>query len=66
MKNQNVHRPSVDGQWSEFLNSDEFQRLTVLEGRITRQKQILSDTVSDKNRIMRRAIKRMRRANGKS
>ncbi len=48
------------------MNDDELQRLSVLDERAARQKQILKETNADRNVIIRRAIRRMRRANGKN
>lgn len=52
--------------YGNFLNSEEEQRLSVLDDRIKRKKMILADAYAERKRITARAIKRMRRANNKS
>lgn len=60
----NLHASKVDTNWRDFVEVEELQRLEILDIRIERQKQILSDSIEDRKLIMRRAIKRQRRANG--
>lgn len=64
MSSVDVHAEQVDANWRDFVEDIELQRLTLLDARIERQKQILSDSIEDRQLIMRRAIKRKRRANG--
>lgn len=60
-----VQSEQVHTSWRDFASPDEIQRLNVLDGRIERQKKILSDTVKDRMSIRSRLIRRMRRATGK-
>ena len=60
-----VQRSGLHAAWREFTNSEEEQRLIALDKRIERQERILSDTRNDQSKIMARAIRRMRRAQGK-
>lgn len=61
MQSQQLH-----AKWREFINNDEIQRLEELEGRIDRKKRSLAEATSERQTIMNRAIRRMRRANGKN
>ena len=65
LKRPDVQSKQVHTSWRDFASSDEIQRLEVLDGRIERQKKILSDTVRDRMSIRSRLIRRMRRASGK-
>jgi len=60
-----VQRSGLSAPWRNFTNSDDEQRLMVLDARIERQEQILADTRRDQSKIMARAIRRKRRAEGK-
>tara|TARA_R110002094_G_scaffold134060_3_gene126390 strand:+ start:7306 stop:7500 length:195 start_codon:yes stop_codon:yes gene_type:complete len=60
-----VQQGKLDQNWMHFTNSIEEQRLIILEIRIERKKRILEDAVRERQLIMARAIKRMRRAEGK-
>lgn len=53
-------------QLAKFTDSEEEQRLIVLEERIARQKRILADSIAERRKIMMRAIRRMRRSKGKT
>lgn len=64
MSTVDVHVEQIDTNWRDFVEDVELQRLALLDARIERQKQILSDSIEDRQLIMRRAIKRKRRANG--
>lgn len=65
MRNKDVQRYKLHAPWREFTNSDEEQRLIKLECRIERRKTLLDWDVKERTRIMNRAIRRMRRAEGK-
>lgn len=51
--------------WRDFVTEDEVARLEVLEERIERKRRSLDETISERQKIMNRSIRRMRRAAGK-
>lgn len=51
--------------WRDFASDDEVARLEVLEDRIERKRRSLDETISERQKIMNRSIRRMRRAAGK-
>lgn len=51
--------------WLHFANDMEVRRLVTLHMRIKRKKEALSELVRQRQTIMNRCIKRMRRAGGK-
>lgn len=55
----------IGADWMRAADSAELARLATLEVRIERKKQILAETISERTRIMRRCIRRIRRAAGK-
>lgn len=61
-----VHHQSVDADLRRYVNAEEEQRLKLLEERIERKKRILAEPLAERQKIMKRAIRRMRRAVGKS
>ena len=61
-----VQRKKLHANWQRFTNYIEEQRLAVLEARIERRKRILVDDMAERRTIMMRAIRRMRRAEGKT
>jgi len=65
MLDDNVQRRELHAKWQRFTNCVEEQRLAVLETRIERRKRILADDMAERRTIMMRAIRRMRRAEGK-
>jgi len=52
--------------WLHFANEMELRRLAKLHVRIERRKRGLDDLVGERQRIMNRCIRRMRRSNGKN
>tara|TARA_R110000744_G_scaffold78295_7_gene154339 strand:+ start:1240 stop:1446 length:207 start_codon:yes stop_codon:yes gene_type:complete len=66
MKNKDVQHKELHQFWRKFETSEEEQRLKVLDARIARRKLILNDDLVERRKIMMRAIRRMRRAAGKS
>jgi hypothetical protein len=52
--------------WLHFANMIELRRLAQLHGRIYRRKQSLDELVAERQRIMNRCIRRMRRQQGKN
>jgi hypothetical protein len=52
--------------WLHFANELEVKRLAKLHMRIQRRKRGLDDLVTERQRIMNRCIRRMRRQNGKN
>ena len=65
MQKDNVQGMELHADWREFTNSDEEQRLAVLDVRIERKRLLLNDVVQERQLIMMRAIRRKRRAEGK-
>ena len=51
--------------WLRYANKKELRRLAKLHVRIERKKAALHELVQERQRIMQRSIRRMRRANGK-
>lgn len=67
MKKQRlVRQPSMDARWNRFTTAEEDQRLIKLNERIERQSSILSRTIAERQLIMKRAQKRLRRAENKA
>ncbi len=66
MTNQSVQPSELHSNWRNFSNSEELQRLEVLDERIDRKKRSLDETISERQKIMNRSIRRMRRAQGKT
>lgn len=60
-----VQREAVAAPWQMFVNHVEEQRLIVLDQRIQRRKDLVRWDQSERTAIMHRAIRRMRRAEGK-
>jgi len=65
MTKGDVQRDDVTPPWKRFTKAEEDQRLEVLDDRIERRKAILEWDQNERTRIMHRAIRRMRRAEGK-
>ena len=65
MAKGDVQRDDVTPPWKRFTKAEEDQRLEVLDGRIERRKAILGWDQNERTRIMHRAIRRMRRVEGK-
>lgn len=63
---EEVQRDKLHPKWQKFTDSEEEQRLIVLDERIARQKRILADNIAERRKIMMRAIRRMRRSKGKT
>lgn len=55
----------IDAPWFQFAEAEEVERLAKLHVRIERRKLILSEDVGERTLIMKRCIRRMRRAAGK-
>lgn len=55
----------LGADWMRSANAAELARLATLEVRIERKKQILAETIAERTLIMRRCIRRSRRAQGK-
>ncbi|MBR9841175.1 MAG: hypothetical protein GYB50_25330 [Rhodobacteraceae bacterium] len=64
MYNRVVHRGKGDAPWRAHLESEEKQRLEVIERRIELKNKALEELLSERHRIMRRAIARRRRQQG--
>lgn len=62
---QKVQREELHAPWRDHINGDEEQRLIKLDARIERRKALLEWDQKERTRIMNRAIRRMRRAEGK-
>lgn len=65
MANDDVQRNDVTPPWRCYTKAEEKQRLDVLDARIERRKAILEWDQRERTKIMHRAIRRMRRAEGK-
>jgi len=52
-------------RWLRFANDLELRRLAKLEVRIARRKKAIADLTHERQTIMNRCIRRMRRAEGK-
>jgi hypothetical protein len=65
MAEEDVQRGTVDAPWRRFTKAEEEQRLIVLDTRIERRKASLEWDQRERTKIMHRAIRRMRRAEGK-
>ena len=65
MFNRNVDRGAVPAPWHEYVTDDEMQRLNVMHERIERKIATIEELLTERRRIMRRAIARMRRKEGK-
>lgn len=66
---KNAAKPEPFGlrsAWLHFANEMEIRHLAKLHGRINRRKQSLDDLISERQLIMNRCIRRMRRKNGKN
>lgn len=61
-----VKSPSgLKSQWIKHIKEDELERLAKLEARIRMREKALSDMKAERAKIMRRCIRRERRAAGK-
>lgn len=56
----------IRAAWLHFANELELRRLAKLHMRIERRKRGLDDLVTERQRIMNRCIRRMRRQQGKN
>ncbi|MBB3995916.1 hypothetical protein GGR95_003582 [Sulfitobacter undariae] len=56
----------IQAAWLHFANEIEVRRLAKLHMRMERRKRGLDDLISERQRIMNRCIRRMRRSNGKN
>ena len=60
-KRHNVQRPPRNARWRDFLNSDELQRVTVLDERIERKIETLNDAYKERQLYMNRGCRRAQR-----
>lgn len=65
MFNRNVDRGPIPAPWRDHANDEEKQRLTTIQQRIERKTATIEELLAERRRIMRRAIARKRRAEGK-
>lgn len=65
MVDNDVQRETVMPPWRRYIKAEEDQRLDVLDARIERKKATLEWEQRERTKIMHRAIRRMRRAEGK-
>lgn len=65
-KKGDVQRTEDDAAWRRWTNAEEDQRLSALEERIKLKTATLNETHKERRKIMMRAIRRMRRAGGKT
>lgn len=61
-----VHRTELHANWRDFANDEEIQRLEIIDARFEMKKRSLEMIAAERQKIMARAIRRMRRAAGKS
>lgn len=59
-----VHRKKVNARYVEFGKDEEIQRLDDLAARMQRRKRLIRDDAVEAERIRKRLIRRMRRADG--
>lgn len=55
----------IGAPWLQYADEADLARLAKLHPRIMRRQKILSDTIAERTKIMKRCIRRMRRAAGK-
>jgi hypothetical protein len=55
----------ANAPWEDYLNNEEKQRLALIRERRKLKEKTLNDISTEVQRIMNRAIKRMRREQGK-
>lgn len=65
MWNRTVKRGNVPAPWCDHVNDEENQRLATIEDRLERKMATVEELLAERRRIMHRAIRRMRRAEGK-
>jgi len=65
-KKGSVQHTQDDAAWRAWTNAEEDQRLIALEGRIALKSATLQEAHNERRKIMMRAIRRMRRAGGKT
>lgn len=56
----------LSAAWLHFANELELRRLAKLQARINRRQRAVNELVSERQKIMNRCIRRMRRASGKN
>lgn len=61
-----VQRTELHANWRDFANVEEIQRLEIIDARFDMKKRSLDMIAAERQKIMARAIRRMRRAAGKS
>lgn len=64
MADKPAHLYPVNARWRRFVNDEEKQRLATLEVRLSFKRASLEELISERHKIMRRAIMRMRRSKG--
>ena len=65
MRNRVVQRGKSNSDWRVYANSEELQRVELLEGRMVRKLKLLEDVQRERRKIMMRCVRRKRRAEGK-
>ncbi len=65
MWNRTVDRGPIPAPWRDYAKEEEKQRLVVIQERIERKTATIEELLAERRRVMRRAIARMRRAEGK-
>lgn len=65
LKLRNVYQAQIHANYADYLTMQEKQRLALIDERIERKKLILDEVYEERRKITRRAIARMRRAQGK-
>lgn len=65
MYNGKVHRGELPAPWNDHAKDEEKQRLATIEERLERKTATIEELLKERRVIMRRCIRRMRRAAGK-
>lgn len=65
MSDQTEKLIAAHDSWRDHINPEERARLQTLEDRIARKRKSLDETIAERQKIMNRSIRRMRRAAGK-
>ena len=65
MYNGKVQQGPVPAPWAHWTKDEEKQRLEVIARRMAFKQATIEELLAERRQIMRRAIRRMRRAEGK-
>lgn len=65
MYNGKVHQGELPAPWNDRAKAEEKQRLATIERRLELKQATVEELLAERRTIMRRCIRRMRRAEGK-